>query len=61
MKRYLVFAYDAFYPVGGEGDYVGEFFSLTEAFAAAKATNRDDFDILDIHTGEWNPSLTGEK
>lgn len=33
MKRYLLFAYDQYYPRGGWGDFKDSFDSLEEAFA----------------------------
>jgi hypothetical protein len=35
MKRYLVFAWDDYYPAGGWGDFVGAFDDLDAAKACA--------------------------
>jgi hypothetical protein len=35
MKRYLVFAYDQYYPAGGWGDFQAAFDSLDEAKSCA--------------------------
>lgn len=45
MKRYLAFADDTYYPGGGWDDFIGDFNSKAEAFAAAKKNNE--------HFGWW--------
>jgi hypothetical protein len=40
LKRYIVFAYEAYYPGGGWSDYKGSYDSCDEAFREA-----DKFDI----------------
>jgi hypothetical protein len=39
MKRFLVFAYDAYYPSGGWSDFQSAHDTLDEAKAAKKALN----------------------
>jgi hypothetical protein len=51
MKRFLVFAYDSYYPAGGAHDEVGSFDTLEEAMAAGN--QRDDYDILDLDERKW--------
>ena len=47
-KRFMVFAYDQFYPGGGTTDCNDSFDTLAEAIAAAE-NMRDDFkEILDL-------------
>ncbi|GJL93068.1 hypothetical protein [Hyphococcus sp.] len=52
MKRYALFAYDAFYPAGGWGDFVNAFDTAEEAFKAATKTKREYSEVIDLHTGE---------
>lgn len=50
LKRYLVFTYDCYYPLGGWDDFRDSFDTIEEA----KACNdgRDMRDIVDTETGE---------
>ena len=50
MKRYLVFAYDQFYPSGGWNDFVGAFDTLEEAESKGRETLADNeaYDIVDL-------------
>lgn len=50
MKRFLLFAYDAYYPGGGWADFKGDFDSLEDAEAAAKTCTEDYRDIIDSET-----------
>jgi len=56
IKRFMLFAYDAFYPSGGWSDFRGSFNTLDEAVAAWVALHRerllDYYQIVDLHTGE---------
>jgi len=54
MKRFLVFAYEQHYPVGGMGDLQGEFDTLEQAEAEAKAIKHDwdETEVFDTQTGE---------
>jgi len=38
MKRFLLFCYDTYYPVGGWGDFIGAFDSVEEAESAIDKT-----------------------
>ncbi len=51
MKQFLAFAYDSYYPVGGKGDYQGDFDNATTALESVEVS--DYCDILDISNGEW--------
>jgi len=56
MKRYLLFAYESYYPSGGKNDEVGSYDTLEEAVAAANTgtfQNYDYKDILDLEKREW--------
>ena len=44
-KRFLLFGFDTYYPVGGLYDVVGSFETVEEAAAAIAAT--DPLDLLD--------------
>jgi len=54
MKRYAVFAFDDYYPVGGWCDHRASFEALEEAleYAGAQLINRDRCQIVDLLTGE---------
>lgn len=56
IKRFMLFAYDAFYPSGGWSDFHGSFDTLDEAVAAWVALHQerllDYYQIVDLHTGE---------
>lgn len=52
-KRYLPFAFDGYYPVGGLGDIVLETNSIPEIERWANNNNRwEYYEILDIETGQ---------
>lgn len=53
MKRYLVFHYDSYYPVGASDDVMGDYDTLDEARAAIKKDRSDHHDILDMENREW--------
>lgn len=53
LKRYLVFALDAYYPRGGWGDFEGTTDSLDEAIAYCKSSGCDLTEIIDITTGDY--------
>lgn len=50
MKRYLVFAYDVYYPSGGWNDFQGSFGTLEEAREKAQELKeQNDFvEIIDL-------------
>jgi hypothetical protein len=54
MKRYLLFAYDIYYPSGGQDDVIGDYDSLDEAKEAIKKnSHRDHYEILDLQDRRW--------
>lgn len=50
---FLAFAYDAYYPAGGSGDFIGAFDTLDEAKTAATKRPRDYAEVYDVATGQW--------
>ena len=52
MKRYAVFAFDTYYPGGGWSDFVTSHDSVAAATAAATASGRDHWEIIDLQSGE---------
>jgi len=50
MKRYLLFAFDHYYPAGGWSDFRGSFSSLRYAKATVIGMNTDRWQIVDSHT-----------
>jgi hypothetical protein len=52
MKRFLVFAYDGYYPTGGWGDFVKDFNTEEEALEEAKKTKNDIIEIVDTEIGK---------
>lgn len=57
LKRFLVFAYDAYYPSGGWNDYQGSFETLAEVRKHIAEVNEetsapDYFNVVDAHTGK---------
>lgn len=52
MKRYLVFAYECYYPNGGWNDFKGSYDTLEEAKVAAKLCKREYNQIVDGETEE---------
>lgn len=63
MKRYLVFYADAYYPLGGIDDFIGDYDTIEEAIKVVQETHRknikDDVNwdyalanILDIQTSK---------
>jgi hypothetical protein len=55
MDRFLLFAGDTYYPLGGWGDYKGSFPTLEEALKAAAANSWDWFHVVDLLSGEVLP------
>lgn len=58
MKRYLVFAYDYYYPSGGSSEVEGEFNTLEELKNYNPETNwdfrkLDNIEILDLQERRW--------
>ena len=53
MKRFLVFAYSLYYPMGGSNDVAGSFDTLEEAQAEARSSHHDTCDILDLDERKW--------
>lgn len=51
MKRFLVFAYDDYYPCGGCNDLVGGHSTLEYAIASVKESSWYDWHVLDTETG----------
>lgn len=52
MERYLLFAFDQYYPRGGWDDFRGSFKTLEEAMEAWDDMTRDWGQIVDIETEE---------
>ena len=52
-KRYMLFCYDQYYPLGAAGDFAGMYDSQNEAEEAGKSDRANYFDILDLDTGEF--------
>ena len=53
MKRFVVFAFDDFYPVGGTGDISASFDTLDEARRYARHLRYDNLEILDRIEGSY--------
>lgn len=53
MKRFLLFCYDTYYPVGARQDLQGDFDTLEEAVKKAKELKYDNTDILDLKNQIW--------
>jgi hypothetical protein len=49
-KKYIVFAYEQYYPSGGMGDIVGSFDTIEEA--RERGSDNDYCDIVDRDTWE---------
>jgi hypothetical protein len=47
MKRFLVFAFDGYYPDGGWDDFHGDYDTLREAETAAHSAYRDYYHVVD--------------
>ena len=60
MKRYLLFAYDIYYPGGGQGDVVGDYETIEEVkkyindekISTSRYTH-DYYDVLDMQKRKW--------
>lgn len=52
MKRFLLFACDQYYPLGGFDDFVKDFGTLEEAKDWALITRGDSAHIVDTYTRE---------
>ena len=58
MRRYVAFAFDVYYPMGGWSDIVGTFDTIEEATEAIKSKLNcfdkqfDEFQVVDIQTGK---------
>jgi hypothetical protein len=53
VKRYLVFAYEAYYPVGGWSDLAGSFHDRAEALALAETLypkSTGGVEVIDLET-----------
>lgn len=46
-KRYLLFGYDTYYPLGGMNDLIDSFDTIEEAIDAIKNDNSDCHEIYD--------------
>ena len=53
MARYMLFAGDDHYPLGGARDLAGGHNDLDAAIEAGKACGRDWWNVLDVRTGEF--------
>jgi len=53
LKRYLVFAYDNYYPAGGWGDFMGSFDTIEEAITKLEKHYYDNCDVIDTTTGDY--------
>lgn len=52
MKKYMVFAGDAYYPIGGWEDFKGTFDLIEEARERARVSSGDWFQIVETDTGK---------
>jgi hypothetical protein len=53
LKRYLLFQFDSYDPIGGWADFQGDFDTLEEAAKYINSNSTYDFDqIIDSHTGK---------
>lgn len=52
MKRYLIFAYDSYYPGGGWNDYVGSEDTLVAVGKALARNTQDWWHVVDSTTGK---------
>lgn len=52
MKRFVVFAYDTYYPGGGMSDLFGSFDTIEEASEAGRSCDFDHFEVVDRDTWE---------
>lgn len=52
MKRFLVFTFDTWYPLGGWSDFAGDFDTLEGAQERAHRTASDHFQIVDTETNQ---------
>jgi hypothetical protein len=52
LKKYLVFAYDNYYPGGGWNDLLFSYDNFDEAKEALKVNLLDNHEIVDSTTGE---------
>jgi hypothetical protein len=51
--RYLVFAYDGYYPSGGSGDVIGKSNNIDECETIYKEHYGEFGEVLDLDTGEF--------
>jgi hypothetical protein len=52
MKRFLLFAFNQYYPAGGWSDFEGDFDSAEEADTAGRKLRYDEYEIIDTQTRE---------
>ena len=54
MKRFLVFAFDQYYPTGGWDDLVDSCHTVEEARVVGEGTRKryDEYQIVDTESGE---------
>ena len=54
MKKFMLFGYDAYYPSGGWGDFMGDFDNVEDARAHIdkQKCRRDDYDLINTETKE---------
>ena len=57
MKRYLVFAFDQYYPCGGWSDFKGDFDYHGDALALANRLKRDNDYVSVVDTGVSPPDV----
>lgn len=52
MKRYALFTFETYYPLGGWNDFKGTFDTVEEAVTAANQRRRELYQIVDLTTGK---------
>lgn len=53
MKRYMLFAFETYYPAGGSGDVRGEYDTLDEAKEYAAKNLYETIEVLDMVERLW--------
>ena len=51
--RYILFAYEGYYPCGGSEDVIARSDSLEVLTTIKEATSHDYYEVLDLDTGDW--------
>lgn len=52
MKRFLVFAWEQYYPCGGFNDLVGNYDTYEECEVRVDQLTYENYEIVDLQTGE---------